>query len=122
MELSKVPQHYLRWLRTLEWVEPWLVRGIDVVLNGGSTGQAEPTGNALPKPKADDPHQSQSFSVRQSSKVIQAITNQDGSMLAWTTNEEMAQLICKLLNENGKPRKRKARPHEGNLPNQEVKA
>jgi hypothetical protein len=110
VELSKVPQHYLRWLREQKWLGPWLVQGIDEVLNGGPAGQPEPTVNGFVKQGASDPHKVQSFSVRQSNKVVHAITDPDGSILAWTTNERMAQLMCKLLNQNEELLRKKAEP------------
>ena len=33
-ELTEVPKHYLRWLRTQQWVGAWLVKEINDMLDG----------------------------------------------------------------------------------------
>jgi hypothetical protein len=117
MDLTEVPHYYLRWLREQKWVGPWLVQGVDEVLNGRPAAQSEPTANGIVKQGASDSPKAKGFSVRQSSKVIQAITDQEGNIVAWSTNEQMAQLLCKLLNEHQELKKRKVRPNEDNRSN-----
>ena len=40
------------------------------------------------------------FSIRQSGNIGQEILDQDGKIIAWTTDAWIAQVICKLLNEH----------------------
>ncbi len=40
------------------------------------------------------------FSIRQSGHIGQEILDPDGAIIAWTTDEWVAQVIRKLLNEN----------------------
>ena len=40
------------------------------------------------------------FTVRQSGNIGQEILDQDGTIVAWTTDAWLAQVICKLLTEN----------------------
>jgi hypothetical protein len=40
------------------------------------------------------------FSIRQSGNVGQEILDQDGKIIAWTTDEWVAQVIRRLLTEN----------------------
>ena len=41
-----------------------------------------------------------SFTVRQSGSIGQEILDQDGTVVAWTTDAWLAQVICKLLSDN----------------------
>ena len=41
-----------------------------------------------------------SFTVRQSGNIGQKILDQDGTVVAWTTDAWVAQVICKLLTDN----------------------
>jgi hypothetical protein len=45
------------------------------------------------------------FSIRRSGNIGQEILDQDGKIIAWTTDAWIAQVICKLLND-----------HEGMIP------
>ena len=40
------------------------------------------------------------FTVRQSGNIGQEILDQDGTVVAWTTDTWLAQVVCKLLTEN----------------------
>ena len=40
-ELTEIPKHYLRWLRSQKWVGGWLVKEIDDVLNGKSVASSD---------------------------------------------------------------------------------
>src|SRR6516225_4793103 len=40
------------------------------------------------------------FSIRATGNIGQEILDQDGKIIAWTTDEWVAQVICKLLNEH----------------------
>jgi hypothetical protein len=100
MELSEIPRDYLVWLRDQEWVGPWLVRGIDNVLNGGPAGRAEGTHDDNGKPWAGDRNKCGAFSVVRFGGAGQDILNRDGRLIARTTDEWTAQAICNLLNEN----------------------
>ena len=94
VELTGVPRPYLYWLRRQEWVGAWLVRAIDENLNGGPPGRPEATADAA------EPNELGAFSVRHSGNIGQEILDQAGKIIAWTTDEWTAQVICKLLNEN----------------------
>ena len=41
-----------------------------------------------------------SFTVRQSGSIGQEILDQDGTVVAWTIDAWLAQVVCKLLTEN----------------------
>ena len=45
-------------------------------------------------------HEPGPFVIRRSGNVGQEILDQDGKVIAWTTDEWVAQVIRKLLNEN----------------------
>lgn len=98
VELTEVPQAYLRWLRTQEWVGAWLVRRIDEVLNAEPQGQPETTAADTEEQRAGETFAT--FSVHHSGNVGQEILDKDGIIVAWTTDQWTAQVICKLLNEN----------------------
>jgi hypothetical protein len=100
VELTKVPRPYLLWLRNQEWVSAWLVKDIDENLNGGPAGRPAATADDIGKPWAAQPNELGAFSVRHSGNVGQEILDQDGNIVAWTTDEWTAQVICKVLNEN----------------------
>jgi hypothetical protein len=104
MRLMHVPRPYLRWLRRQEWVGVRLANAIDDILYGGPAGRPETT---FDMPWASDPKKVVTFSVRQSGNVGQEILDQDGKIVAWTTDEWVAQAICKLLNENEERLRRK---------------
>ena len=97
MQLVHVPRPYLRWLRRQAWVGVRLANAIDDILYGGPAGRPEPT---FDLPWASDPKKVVTFSVCHSGEVGQEILDQDGKIIAWTTDEWTAQVICKLLNEN----------------------
>jgi uncharacterized protein (DUF3820 family) len=97
MELTEVPSYYLRWLRRREWLGAWLVQAIDAVLEGESAGRPEAR---VDPQRAGESKQLISFSIRHFAKVGQEILDQDGKSIAWTTDEWIAQVICKLFNEN----------------------
>ena len=40
------------------------------------------------------------FTVRQSGNIGQEILDQDGTVVAWTTDAWLAQVICNLLSDN----------------------
>ena len=84
VELTDVPRPYLRWLRRQEWVGAWLVRAIDENLDGGPTGRPEAT--ADDKPWTAEPNELDAFSVRHSGNLGQEILDQDGQIIAWTTD------------------------------------
>jgi len=48
-----------------------------------------------------------SFTVRQSGSIGQEILDQDGTVVAWTTDAWLAQVVCKLLNDNEELLRRK---------------
>ena len=48
-----------------------------------------------------------SFTVRQSGSIGQEILDQDGTVVAWTTDAWLAQVICKLLSDNEELLRRK---------------
>jgi hypothetical protein len=96
VELTKVPRPYLRWLRRQDWVGKWLVQAIDETLGGGPVAAAEGAGEHA----AGGPPPPATFWVRQSGNVGQEIIDQDGRVIAWTTDDWTARVICKLLNEN----------------------
>ena len=47
------------------------------------------------------------FTVRQSGNIGQEIIDQDGTVVAWTTDDWLAQVVCKLLNDNEEHLRRK---------------
>lgn len=94
MELTEVPRPYLRWLQRQGWVGRWLVRAIDENLNGAPAGRPEAIADAA------ELNELGAFSVHRSGNVGQETLDQDGRIIAWTTDEWTAQVICKLLNEN----------------------
>lgn len=49
------------------------------------------------------------FTVRQSGNIGQEILGPDGQIVAWTTNDWAAQVICRLLNDNEELLKRGGR-------------
>jgi hypothetical protein len=93
LELTRVPRPYLRWLRRQDWVGAWLVQAIDKILGGGPGGDGGEQGAGDPQPVA-------TFWVRQSGNVGQEVLDQDGRVIAWTTDDWVARVICRLLNEN----------------------
>jgi hypothetical protein len=96
MELADVPRPYLGWLRRQAWVGAWLVKAIDETLGGGPGERAEGVGEHV----AGDPEPCATFSVRRSGNVGQEVLDQDGRIIAWTTDDWAARVICRLLNEN----------------------
>lgn len=40
-ELTKVPKHYLLWLRNQKWLGPWLAKEIDDVLTGKTVAPSD---------------------------------------------------------------------------------
>ena len=97
VELTEVPLYYLRWLRRREWLGVWLVQAIDEILEGGPAGRAQAR---VDPQRAGESKQLLSFSIRPFAKAGQEIHDQDGKIIAWTTDEWIAQVICKLFNEN----------------------
>jgi hypothetical protein len=100
VELADVPRPYLGWLRRQAWVGAWLVKAIDEILGGGPAGRPGETAEDGGEPGAGDPEPCATFSVRRSGNVGQEILDQDGRIIAWTTDGWAAQVICRLLNEN----------------------
>jgi hypothetical protein len=96
VELADVPRPYLGWLRRQEWVGAWLVQAIDDILGGGPGEKTEDLGEH----GAGNPQPCATFSVRQSGNVGQEVLDQDGRIIAWTTDGWAARVICKLLNEH----------------------
>jgi hypothetical protein len=89
-ELNEIPESYLRWLRAQPWVNEWLLRGIDGVL-GDKAGWSE---------DAEEVEEIAAFTVHHSGGVGHTVVNCDGEIIAWTTDDWVAQVVCKLLNEN----------------------
>jgi hypothetical protein len=54
----------------------------------------------VPPPGAGGPPQFFNFSVHQSGNVGQVVVDENGKIIAWTTDGWAAQVICKLLNDN----------------------
>jgi hypothetical protein len=96
VELTQVPRPYLRWLRRQDWVGAWLVQAIDDILGGGPGERAEGVGEH----GAGGPQPVATFWVRPSGHIGQEVLDQDGRVIAWTTDGWAAQVICKLLNDN----------------------
>jgi hypothetical protein len=96
VEVADVPRPYLRWLRRQEWVGAWLVQAIDDILGGGPGEGAEDLG----KQSAGGPQPVATFWVGQSGNVGQEVLDQEGRIIAWTTDDWVAQVVCKLLNDN----------------------
>jgi hypothetical protein len=96
MELADVPRPYLRWLRRQAWVGAWLVQAIDDILGGGPGERAEDLG----KQWTGGPQPVATFWVRESGNVGREVLDQDGKIIAWTTDDWVARVICRLLNEN----------------------
>lgn len=88
-ELNEIPETYLRWLRSQPWVGEWLLQGIDGVLGDRPAWKDDEEAEVL-----------SAFSVHDSGGVGQSIVNCDGEIIAWTTDGWVAQVICRLLNEN----------------------
>jgi hypothetical protein len=95
-ELTRVPRPYLRWLRRQQWVGAWLAQAIDETLGGGPGERAEGVGEHV----AGDPQPCATFWVRQSGNVGQVVLDRDGKVVAWTTDDWVARVIRRLLNEN----------------------
>jgi hypothetical protein len=91
-----VPRPYLRWLRRQDWVGAWLVQVIDDILGGGPGEKTEDLGGH----GAGDPQPVATFWVRESGNVGREILDQDGRIIAWTADDWVARVICRLLNEN----------------------
>jgi hypothetical protein len=96
VELTQVPRPYLRWLRRQDWVGAWLVKAIDETLGGGPGERAEDAGDHV----AGEPQPVATFWVRRSGHIGQEVLDQDGRTIAWTTDDWVARVICRLLNEN----------------------
>ena len=47
------------------------------------------------------------FTIRQPGNIGQEILDQDGSTIAWLTDAWLAQVVCKLLNDNEELLRRK---------------
>ena len=88
-ELNEIPESYLHWLRTQPWVSGWLLRGIDGVL-GDQGGWSE----------GEEGEELFAFSVHDSGGIGRTIVNCDGEIIIWTTDDWVAQVVCRLLNEN----------------------
>lgn len=88
-ELNEIPRSYLRWVRRQPWVGAWLHRGIDDFL-----------GDRAGWPDEEGPEILSAFSVISSGGVGREIVDPNGEVIAWTTDSWVAQVICKLLNEN----------------------
>ena len=110
VELTDVPQSYLRWLRGQKWLGPWLVKAIDDFLDGGPIGRAEATEDDIGNPWPADRKQCGVFSVVRFGNVGQDIVDEDGKLIAWTTDAWTAQVICTFLNENEDHLRRKETP------------
>ena len=52
------------------------------------------------------------FTVRQSGNIGQEILDQDGNTIAWLTDAWLAQVVCKLLNDNEELLRRKQKTDE----------
>jgi hypothetical protein len=100
VELTRVPRPYLRWLRRQDWVGEWLVKAIEETLGGGPTGRPGTTAGDGGEYGAGDPRPSPTFWVRPSGNVGQEVLDQDGRVIAWTTDDWVARVICRLLNEH----------------------
>ena len=87
VELDEIPESYLRWLRAQPWVRQWLLDGIDGVLGSDARW-------------SEDAEEVAAFTVHNSGGVGKTIVNCDGEIIAWMTDDWVAQVICKLLNEN----------------------
>jgi hypothetical protein len=96
LELTRVPRPYLRWLRRQGWVGEWLVKAIDDILGDGPGATAGDGG----KEGAGDPQPLATFWVRPSGHIGQGVLDQDGRVIAWTTDDWVARVICRLLNEH----------------------
>lgn len=90
VELTEIPESYLRWLRAQPWVGQWLLDGVDGVLCD-NPGWSE---------DADEEEVVVAFSVHDSGGVGRTIVNCDGDIIAWTKDDGVAQVVCRLLNEN----------------------
>ena len=54
--------------------------------------------DSVPQPTSD-PYQDGTFTIRRCGQMGQEIVDPDGRILAWTTNEWIAQVLCRLCNE-----------------------
>ena len=108
-ELTEIPKGYLRWLRQQEWLSGGLAQAVDEALGLAPTkprnepwqpSEGEPWGPSMNDLLG-------SFTVRQSGSIGQEILDQDGTVVAWTTDAWLAQVVCKLLNDNEELLRRK---------------
>jgi hypothetical protein len=82
---------------------------------GGPGGGPGATAGGAVQQGAGGPQPFATFWVRHSGTVGQEVLDQDGRIIAWTTDGWAAQVICKLLNDNAGllGRKQEGGEHQG---------
>lgn len=93
VELEKVPKPYLRWLRNQSWVGGWLIHAIDQVCCDG-TAPVNPSENCQPATR--EKPQVEPYSLHS----CQQIRDKDQKVIAWMTDPQLANEICRFLNDN----------------------
>lgn len=100
VELEKVPRHYLQWLMRQEWLGGWLRDAVERTLSGDTTPEMPPqdVGDVtIPRRRSEQPTGEYSIEV---GLGAWSIFDPMGEEIAWTTEEKVAQIVCKILNEN----------------------
>jgi Putative quorum-sensing-regulated virulence factor len=113
VELDAIPRPYLRWLRRREWLGGWLAKAIDRILAPEKTPKE--TSEQLARDCERESEGLGAFSVRSSGGVGREILGQDGNVIAWTTDDWVAQVIVRLLNENEELLERNAEDEKENI-------
>lgn len=94
VDLKNVPRHYLQWLRGQEWIDDRLAKAIDRTLNGEAT---EDVNELIPRRRSEQP--TGEYSI-EAGFGAWSVFDPSGEEIAWTMQETVAQVVCKILNDN----------------------